>query len=67
MNADFVLLEQLGVGPTSVRHAEIVYMETLVSCATRVYLSTGTSIVVAEDQCWILKKIKSLSEDADTA
>lgn len=63
MNREFLLLDQLGVGPTSVRHAEIVSMETLISCATRVYLSTGVSIVVSEDQCWILKQIKFLVED----
>mgnify|MGYP003348363001 CR=1 FL=1 len=63
MNRDFILLNEIGVGCVSVRHSEIVKLETLVSCATRVYLSTGDNIIVEESQVYILRTIGCLSEE----
>lgn len=67
MNTDFVLLYELGVGWVSVRHSEIVLMETQHCGATRIHLSLGGSIIVEEDQCSILRKISALTELADLA
>lgn len=58
MSQDFIFLCQLGVGPVPVRYSEIVHMEPLIDCATRVYLTNASNIVVAESVSTILHLIK---------
>lgn len=58
MIRDFISLYQLGIGPVPVRYSEIVHMEPLIDCATRVYLSNAASIIVSEDIVTILRLIR---------
>ena len=66
MSKEFIYVTEIAQGPVALRYSEIVHMETLPSLATRVYLSLGYPIIVAESQADILHMIARREAQAES-
>lgn len=62
MEQEFICLFKLGVGPISIRFSEIIVLEPTLLNNTKIDLSTGNTIIVAEDVTCILTKIKTIQQ-----